>query len=325
MTVDNLLTIYVPLLGWTLVGWVCGRLLPATVPTLLGKFLFWVGVPISIFAFLRHAQLTVSLWLAPVVAWAAILLGAGLAWWLSRRSQRHAFLCDRPFSQQTRGSFLLASMLGNTGYIGYPVALALVGPQYFAWTLFYDLLGSTLGSYGLGVAIAASFGSKTTAATKPDSKRHWHPWQAVATMIKNPALWSFGFGLTYRDAPMPPLLENSLRGVAWFVVALSLVLMGMRLSQLSSFKHVKPALLSVGIKMLLVPLLLGMVLWALGISGLVYRTIVLQMAMPPAFATLVLAEAYELDQELTVTSLVVGCLGLVLLLPFWLWLCSGNP
>ncbi|HEY9894742.1 MAG TPA: AEC family transporter, partial [Candidatus Sericytochromatia bacterium] len=100
---------------------------------------------------------------------------------------------------------------------------------------------------------------------------------------------------------------------------------GMRLSQLSSFKHVKPALLSVGIKMLLVPLLLGMVLWALGISGLVYRTIVLQMAMPPAFATLVLAEAYELDQELTVTALVVGCLGLVLLLPFWLWLCSGNP
>jgi predicted permease len=49
------------------------------------------------------------------------------------------------------------------------------------------------------------------------------------------------------------------------------------------------------------------------------------MAMPPAFATLVLAEAYELDQELTVTSLVVGCLGLVWLLPFWLWLCSGNP
>jgi len=325
MTVDNLLTIYVPLLGWTLVGWVCGRFLPARVPTLLGKFLFWVGVPISIFAFLRHAQLTTSLWLAPVVAWAAILLGAGLAWWLSRRSQRHALLCDRPFSQQTRGSFLLAAMLGNTGYIGYPVALALVGPQYFAWTLFYDLLGSTLGSYGLGVAIAASFGSKTTGSTKPDSKRHWHPWQAVATMIKNPALWSFGFGLTYRDAPMPPLLENSLRGVAWFVVALSLVLMGMRLSQLSSFKHVKPALLSVGIKMLLVPLLLGMVLWALGISGLVYRTIVLQMAMPPAFATLVLAEAYELDQELTVTALVVGCLGLVLLLPFWLWLCSGNP
>ncbi|MBD2073810.1 AEC family transporter [Phormidium sp. FACHB-592] len=325
MTVDNLLTIYVPLLGWTLVGWVCGRLLPPTVPALLGKFLFWVGVPISIFAFLRHAQLTAALWLAPVVAWAAILLGAGLAWWLGQRSQHYARFCDRPFSHQTQGSFLLASMLGNTGYIGYPVALALVGPQYFAWTLFYDLLGSTLGSYGLGVAIAAHFGSKTTDATQPSSKKHWRPWQAVATIIKNPALWSFGLGLAYRDAPMPPLLENSLRGVAWFVVALSLVLMGMRLSQLSSFKHVKPALLSVGIKMLLVPLLLGMVLWALGLSGLVYRTIVLQMAMPPAFATLVLAEAYELDQELTVTALVVGCLGLVLLLPFWLWLCSGNP
>lgn len=317
MTSANLLTIYVPLLGWTLVGWVSGRLLPATVPASLGKFLFWVGVPVSIVAFLRHAQLAVSLWLAPVVAWVAMLLGMGLAWWLSRRSPTNS--PRRSFNQQTQGSFLLASMLGNTGYIGYPVALALVGPHDFAWTLFYDLLGSTPGAYGLGVAIAAHFSGET-----PGEKKHSNPWQAVPPMVKNPALWSFGIGLTCRDASMPVLLENSLRGFAWSVVALSLVLMGMRLSQLSSFKRIKPALLSIGIKMLLVPLLLGIGLWALGVTGLMYRAIVLQMAMPPAFATLVIAEAYDLDQELTVTALLVGCLGLVLMLPLWLWLCSGN-
>ncbi|XHX80001.1 MAG: AEC family transporter [Stenomitos frigidus ULC029] len=319
MTVDNLLTIYVPLLGWTLVGWVGGRLLPATVSTALGKFLFWVGVPISIVAFLRHAELAASLWLAPVVAWVAMLLGVGVSWWLSGRSPLRTVCLPLPLTQQTRGSFLLAAMLGNTGYIGYPIALAFVGSRDFAWSLFYDLLGSTPGAYGLGVAIAAHFSRE-----KADGEALSKQWQAAHTMVKNPALWSFGLGLSYRNVPMPPLLENSLRGVAWLVVALSLVLIGMRLSQLSSFKHVKPALLSVGIKMLLVPLLVGMGLWMLGVTGLVYRAMVLQMAMPPAFATLVLAEAYDLDQELTVTALIIGCLVLVLLLPFWLWLCAGN-
>lgn len=322
MTLASLLTIYVPLLGWTLCGWVLGRLLPKTMPAYLGKFLFWVGVPISIVAFLRHAQLSASLWLAPVVAWAAMLLGVGLAWWLSRRSSTPFPFTKQPLalSQPERGSFLLASMLGNTGYIGYPVALALVGSQDFAWALFYDLLGSTPGAYGLGVAIAAHFGgtSHQSKAARPPTQ-----WQPVQVMLQNPALWSFGIGLLCRDCPLPLLLETGLRSFAWCVVALSLILIGMRLSQLTSLKRLKPAIVSIGIKMLLVPLLLGLGLWATGFTGSMYRAVLLQMAMPPAFATLVIAEAYNLDQELTVTTLILGCLALVLLLPVWLWLCSA--
>ncbi|MBW4691569.1 MAG: AEC family transporter [Lyngbya sp. HA4199-MV5] len=321
MTLASLLTIYVPLLGWTLCGWVLGRLLPKTMPAYLGKFLFWVGVPISIVAFLRHAQLSASLWLAPVVAWAAMLLGVGMAWWLSRRSTPFLFT-KQPLalSQPEQGSFLLASMLGNTGYIGYPVALALVGSHDFAWALFYDLLGSTPGAYGLGVAIAAHFGgaSHQSKAARPPMQ-----WQTAQAMLQNPALWSFGTGLLWRNQPLPLWLETGLRSFAWCVVALSLILIGMRLSQLTSLKRLKPAIVSIGIKMLLVPLLLGLGLWATGFTGSMYRAVLLQMAMPPAFATLVIAEAYDLDQELTVTTLILGCLALVLLLPVWLWLCNA--
>ncbi|SRR5579883_1561716 len=313
MTIADLLTIYRPLLGWTLIGWVSGRLLPAAVPTHLGKFLFWVGVPVSIAAFLRHAHLSAALWLAPTIAWIAMLLGVGCAWWWSQRSPIANLHTDDPASPrspQTRGSFLLAAMLGNTGYIGYPVALALVGPHYFAWTLFYDLLGSTPGAYGLGVAIAARF------SDSPPSNR----WQALQTMLKNPALWSFAIGIAGRNYPLPAMLETSLHNFAWAIVALSLILIGMRLSQLSALQRLRPALISLGIKMLLVPLVLGLVLWALGVTGFVYRALLLQMAMPPAFATLVIAEAYELDQEFAVTTLVTGCFGLLILLPFWIWL-----
>jgi hypothetical protein len=76
--------------------------------------------------------------------------------------------------------------------------------------------------------------------------------------------------------------------------------------------------------MLLVPLILGSSLSLFGVTGPPQLVIVLQMAMPPAFATLVIAEAYNLDRELSVTALAVGSLGLLVTLPIWLWLFGGS-
>jgi hypothetical protein len=94
----------------------------------------------------------------------------------------------------------------------------------------------------------------------------------------------------------------------------------MRLSQLTSWQSVKPASISLGIKMLVVPLIIGFGLSHFGVTGPPQLAIVLQMSMPPAFATLVIAEAYNLDRELTVTALAAGSLGLLLTLPIWLLL-----
>jgi hypothetical protein len=94
----------------------------------------------------------------------------------------------------------------------------------------------------------------------------------------------------------------------------------MRLSQLDSWSNLKQASVSVVIKMLVIPLILGIGLLQLGITGLPRLVIVLQAAMPPAFATLVIAEVYDLDRDLTVTALAVGSSILLLTLPIWLLL-----
>lgn len=318
---EHLWKLYLPLVGWVGFGLVLGYKLPRSVPLGLGKFLFWIGVPLSIFAFLRQADLTASIWIAPFIAWIAMLLGAGLAWlWIqsqTRRSFGWQKLVRSPEQAtkqplqlpSTQGSFLLSSMVGNTGYLGYPVALALVGPQYFGWAVFYDTLGSTLGAYGLGVVLAAHFGRSAA-----------NPAQLLLTLVRNPALWSFWIGLGFREVVFPNAVEQSLKGIAWTIVALSLLLLGMRLSQLTSWHNVWQATVSLSIKMLLVPLLVGLSLPRLGVSGLPQLVIVLQMAMPPAFATLVIAEVYNLNRELTVTALALGSVLLLLFLPLWLML-----
>ncbi len=61
----NILELYVKLVGLALIGFILGRKLPNTVPNRLGQTLFWVGVPISIVAFLRQADLSGQIWIAP--------------------------------------------------------------------------------------------------------------------------------------------------------------------------------------------------------------------------------------------------------------------
>ncbi len=309
----KLLGLYLQLGGGIAIGWLLGRWLPPSVALRLGQSLFWVGVPLSIFSFLRQTDLSGGVWIAPIAAWAAMLLGIALATlWIRRSSQRWGPGTDGPLSPWTRpsqGSFLLSSMVGNTGYLGYPIALIIAGPQYFGWALFYDLIGSTIGAYGLGVLIAARYGMSAPSNL-----------QMLQALLKNPALASLLLGLLWKDQPMPALLEQTLSHLAWGVIGVALVLLGMRLGQISTWDQWPRAIASLTIKMLIVPLVLGAALPWLGLSSPAQQVLILQMAMPPAFATLVITEAYDLDRSLTVTSLAVGTFSLLIVLPFWLWL-----
>ncbi len=333
----NLLQLYIPLVLWVGLGVVLGRMLPESVAHRLGRGLFWVGVPLGIAIFLRQADLTGDTWLAPVVCWAAVLSGAAIAWgWIKRQSQ-HSLTSksstsksstsksstsksstskpstSKSWSSSTQGSFLNASMFGNTGYLGYPVTLALVGPQYFGWAVFYDTLGSTLAVYGIGVAMASNFGDNPMLEEQPNHMR-----RTLKAVIKNPALWGFAAGIAFQRVELLDSVERVLQGMAWTVIALSLALLGMRLSRVPFRANLTKATASLGIKMLIVPLLVGGVVSTLGITGAPRLVLVLQSAMPPAFATLILAEAYNLDRDLTVTNLAIGSIALLLTIPIWL-------
>ncbi|MFQ3680582.1 MAG: AEC family transporter, partial [Pseudanabaenaceae cyanobacterium] len=232
-----LIRLYVPLLAIAGLGWFSKRFVPPTGPDRLGQGLFWLGIPFTIVVFLRRANFDGAVWLAPVLAWVAILLALGLtALWVRGRG----------LAPPSQGSCFLATMAGNTGYLGYPVLLSLYGPEHFAWVLFYDLFGSTLSAYSLGVALAAKYGGGVIS------------WPAVGlAVLKNPVLWSFGVGLLARSWPVPVTLEPFLTGLAWLVIALALALIGLRLGNLGDrWRETLPLAL---LKMVGVPaLLLGL-------------------------------------------------------------------
>ncbi|AFY54946.1 putative permease [Rivularia sp. PCC 7116] len=301
---ENILELYFKLIATVSIGFLLGRWLPNTALNRLGKFLFWIGVPIGIVAFLRKADLSGAIWIAPAVAYAAMLLGAFFAIVVIKLQ---SYFTSTVLLQPTQGSLIISAMAGNTGFLGYPITLAVHGTQYFAWGLFYDLLGSLFVTWGFGTVIAARFSGSAT-----------NFLQISKVILINPALWSFGFGLLFRQIKIPPSAEFVLDKFAWIGVGLSLILMGMRLSKLNSWHNLPQAGISIAIKMLLVPLILGSIFRVVGLTGTPAQVIVIQAGMPPAFSTLIIAEIFNLDSDLAVTTVATGTIILLLTLPMWL-------
>ena len=279
---NPLLKLYLNVFGWVALGFLIGRQLPRSYSTYLAKFLFFFGTPLSIVAFIRSANLSGAIWKAPLIAWAAILAGGGLA------------------------GILIIFGVGEERF--QTLNPAPNSPEHTS-ALFYDLLGTTMGINILGVAIASHCG-------KSDRPQSW--LSPVRAIFLNPALWAFGVGFVSRSLPLSPQIAELLTTGAWTVITLALITIGMQLSKLNSLHNFKPVLASLAIKMLLVPLVIGTGLTFLGIAGAPRLVLVLQMAMPPAFGTTLLAEAFNLDRELAVTAIGIGCVSLLFTIPLWM-------
>lgn len=309
-----LISIYLPLLAWVMLGFGIQRWVPAKVLQHLGihrigRFMYWIGIPLAIVGFLQEIDIGEAIWISPMVSWLAIGVAMGLAqgaiwgwrWWGLR-----SVGAVGTWSDPQQGSFRLLSAMGNTGFMGFPISMAVGGPEFFAWAVFYDLLGSLLGTFGLGVWLAQRYGSRGMSS-----------WQAVARLPRTPALWALGLGLILNRHGLPIRVERGVNGFAWMMVPLSLILLGMRLGQARIGGSLSWAGVALGIKVLLVPCAVGLVLMPLPLPAMGKLILILQAGMPPAISILVLTEEFDLDRDMTVTAMAVGYGVALVTLPVW--------
>jgi predicted permease len=92
-----------------------------------------------------------------------MLSGVAVAWAVFAVVLGVAFAAARLLALAPRraGGFLLASSLGNTGYIGYPLTAALLGPAAVPIAVFYDVFGTVLQLVLVGFPVARKYGGGT--------------------------------------------------------------------------------------------------------------------------------------------------------------------
>jgi predicted permease len=340
---NSLLQAYLPLLVWPGLGLLLFKILPDEFPRFLGRGLYWVGIPLEIFALAHQTDFSDNTGLAPLFTVIALVIGLALAL-ASLRLVRWASLRHTPaeglavadvsaapsspappsselptidWTKPSRqGSFVLSSMIGNTGFVGLAVVPAFVSTSYVGWVVFYSVTQNVVGTYGLGVFIASWFGRRLYAQSR---------WQQLQDVITVPSLWAFCLGYLSHRWVFPDLAETGLHYAVWTVIPVALLLMGMRLSQLKGWESLRLAVVPALLKVLILPAVVGGIAIAVGLPGEACLVLVLMSGMPSAFAGLILAEEYELDRELIASSIALSTIALLVTLPLWLTIFAWLP
>ncbi len=311
---------YTPLIVWTGLGALLCRFLPETFPRLLGRSLYWVGVPWQIFALARQTDFSADIGLTPVVTLSTLGIGILLAWLTLQtlillksrvRGDNPGWLSFiPPLDNAHQGTFIIATMLGNSGFVGLGVIPALLQTGNMSWAVFFSVTQNLIGTYGIGVLLASYYG-------RSQQSNRWKLLQDVLTV---PSLWAFAIGYLTKSIAFPEWGEAIATSSLVFVIPASFLLMGMRLIQLKGLGALKVALLPVALKIMVLPALISIVVSSLKFTGDAKLSLVLMSGMPSAFASLILAEEYNLDRDLAASCIALSTIGLLLMIPVWLLL-----
>jgi malate permease and related proteins len=314
---ETLFQAYTPLIFWTGLGIVLLRFLPESFPRLLGRTLYWVGIPLEILALARQTEFSPQAGLAPVITIATLLTALFVSWvclqgvltWAKHPTETSSETQPEDLWQRSRqGSFLISSMLGNTGFVGLAIAPVFISPPDQSWLVFYSVTQNVIGTYGIGVFLSSYYGRPTEGSR----------WAQVRDVLTVPSLWAFVIGTLTRSIEIPTILESGLHASIWLVIPAALILMGMRLSQLRGWQSLRLAIVPTVVKAIVTPLLVGGATTLMHLPADPRLALVLMSGMPTAFAGLILAEEYELDRELIASSIVLTTTTLLLTIPLWL-------
>jgi malonate transporter and related proteins len=187
------------------------------------------------------------------------------------------------------------------------------------------LASSLYGVDGLAVAAVAvaflipfvNLCSAYTLAMYGSLKKPLTPFALILNLIKNPFIWSTALGIAISmmgiHLPKPIALFGDITGRAALAAGLLLVGSGLELSNL---KNPNVALwLSTGLKLILAPVLTGLLGQALGLSGVALAVPILCMAVPTAAASYILARQNGGDAPLMASIVTAQTLVAAITMP----------
>jgi malate permease and related proteins len=185
------------------------------------------------------------------------------------------------------GALTVAVLFGNTGYLGIPLAAALLGREAIAPAVAYDLLVSgtvfSIGAFAVGAALG------TRAGGSPRERFR-------AYLTRNPVLAASVLGLLAPDALVPDAALAAAEGLALVLLPVGFFLLGAHLAEVPLRAAGAPVAAAAVIKLGIAP---AVVAGASALTLDVPPAYLLLAAMPAGINSLLVAHAFGLDLRLT--------------------------
>ncbi|MDC3077736.1 AEC family transporter [Prochlorococcus sp. AH-716-O05] len=195
-------------------------------------------------------------------------------------------------------SLQLAGLIGNTSFLGIPIAIALLPTSTINFTIGFDL-GTTLFAWIFGPFFLQK---KLNSNTRLNFK------ELVKAILNSPASRGIiGVLITYLFG-----LESVLGDYLWIpariVIVLAIVIVGTKLGIITNsntkfFNFKKEIKNSIILKLFIFPLIIFFVSTVLGFNLNEISAVVLQAGTPSAVSTILMAEAYKTNQKIAATTL----------------------
>jgi predicted permease len=256
---------------------------------------FWLVIPVLVFATFLNVSLTSKLGLAIAAVIASTWLLFGLSHLYSRLVTKE---------RDERGALTLAGTVGNTGFIGYPLAQLAFGHSGLTQAVVYDQLSFGVPMSSLSVVVGRLFG-KRAVDTAGRSR--------LAVVLLNPPLWALAAALVLRAAgvhiPRVGTVENvaaALIGpIGFLMLGVSLPLEAIEHDLLEVARAIGAMVLKIGAGPLI---LLGV---GTAVGAHIPSTFYLLAAMPPAFHLLTIARVYDMRPALMRLMVVAATIPVV--------------
>lgn len=245
----------------------------------------------------------------PFIGFTALILGGLVAFGLGK-AQR---LSDREM-----GAYVISGSFTNIGSIGGLVCYVLFGEVGFALVPLYKLF-EELVYYGIGFPVAKSF---STYASKKESvfSRFKKVFSDIFIIV---ALISITLGLSLNVSGIQrPEIYTTINSVVIPISTIFLLMsIGLNLRFNKMQPYIKPSLLILFSKIVIVPSIIGLLGYSLGLSrvsdGLPLKVIMVLSSMPTGFVSMVPPALYDLDSDLANTIWFITTLSLIIVIP-WL-------
>jgi predicted permease len=243
-------------------------------------------VPPVIFFNLAATEIDVEHGVGLGLGLVAMSLAGVTMWWVASRVLRLA--------RHQVGAVISAVLCVNSGYLGYPLIVALLGRDELSTAVLYDIAVSgpslLLGAFAVG----AAFGTKAGEGPRD---------RVRAFFTRNPPLYAAIAGLLAPDVLAPAVLVDASQVLLVAILPIGFFAVGATLAENAEHGELpmpppmtRPVALVIAGRLVLVPALL--LLLAAPLIDLPTPYLI-QAAMPSGLNSMVVAHAYGLDMEIT--------------------------
>ncbi len=204
----------------------------------------------------------------------------------------------------------LAGLIGNTSFLGIPIAIALLPSTTINFTIGFDL-GTTLFAWIFGPFFLQE---KSSIYNIPNIKGLFN------ALINSPASRGIIGVLIAYLFQIDEILGNYLWIPARIVIALAIIIVGTRLGIITNEKGRISDLneeikFSILLKLFILPFIIFLVCKSLNFNSYQSSAVILQAATPTAISTILMAEAYGVKQQIASKILFTTTLISIITIP----------